>query len=293
MCHPSPSTRRAPGTALREAGHGGTGSGPHLSFAFSKKTNHLKVLLSVLGCPLFPVSVHQKTPVNEVPSSAQYIVQHFTATTGCRKLDGRVKNIFATGKVAMAMAKEVVVASDGRMAWWHTPWLGAHAAKGSVRPLGRALQACKLKTTLLNTRTKNEEGKWRMPRSAWRVVLGLLWPPSKTGSGFASAALLRLASLSSSTSAGSRGAHSPARPGPPPIRVGLTESAGRGVYAARRIGSGELIHTAEPVVSHPSLHSLHAVCYSCLSKVNSSRSPARAASFRSDDCRARSQVVAA
>ncbi|XP_030449090.2 histone-lysine N-methyltransferase ATXR4 [Syzygium oleosum] len=103
-------------------------------------------------------------------------------------------------------------------------------------------------------------------------------------------ALPRLASLSSAASAGSPGARTPARPGPPPVRVGLTESAGRGVYAARRIGAGELIHTAEPVVSHPSLHSLHAVCYFCLRKLNSSRSPARAASFCSDDCRARSQA---
>ncbi|KAI3417731.1 uncharacterized protein J3R85_014178 [Psidium guajava] len=157
----------------------------HLSFPFSKKTSHLKVLLSVLGCPLFPVSVHQKTPFTEVSSSAQYIVQHFTAATGCRKLDGRVKNMFATGKVVMAMAEEVgpsgasaapsttmassvsqqkgcfvmwqmvpdkwlielvlgdqkvVAGSNGSVAWRHTPWLGAHTAKGSLRPLRRALQ---------------------------------------------------------------------------------------------------------------------------------------------------------
>ncbi|KAK3446879.1 uncharacterized protein LOC104446277 [Eucalyptus grandis] len=157
----------------------------HLSFAFNKNTNHLKVLLSVLGCPLFPVSVHQRTPVNEVSSSAQYIVQHFTAATGCRKLDGHVKNVFVTGKVTMAMTEEVgpsgaaagataamassvsqqkgcfvmwqmlpdkwlielvlgdqkvVAGSNGSVAWRHTPWLGAHTAKGSVRPLRRALQ---------------------------------------------------------------------------------------------------------------------------------------------------------
>ncbi|CAN6306201.1 unnamed protein product [Urochloa humidicola] len=29
---------------------------------------------------------------------------------------------------------------DGRLVWRHTPWLGAHAAKGPVRPLRRALQ---------------------------------------------------------------------------------------------------------------------------------------------------------
>lgn len=35
---------------------------------------------------------------------------------------------------------KVVAGSDGNFAWRHTPWLGSHAAKGSVRPLRRALQ---------------------------------------------------------------------------------------------------------------------------------------------------------
>ncbi|KAL0285733.1 UNVERIFIED_CONTAM: hypothetical protein Sradi_7165700 [Sesamum radiatum] len=105
-----------------------------------------------------------------VSSSAQYIIQHFTAATGCRKLEGVVKNMYATGKVAMGMVDElssaagasnisgpsqqkgcfviwqmvpnkwlielvvgghkVVAGSDGNVAWRHTPWLGAHAAKG-------------------------------------------------------------------------------------------------------------------------------------------------------------------
>ncbi|XP_065856052.1 uncharacterized protein [Euphorbia lathyris] len=143
-----------------------------LSVIFNKKSD-LKILLSVLGCPLFPisVSVHPEESTNEVFSSAQYIIQHFTAATGCRKLEGRLKNIFATGKVAMAMVDEVgggdtqkgcfvmwqmvpnkwlielvvsgqkvVAGSDGNVAWRHTPWLGSHAAKGGVRPLRRALQ---------------------------------------------------------------------------------------------------------------------------------------------------------
>jgi Protein of unknown function (DUF620) len=29
---------------------------------------------------------------------------------------------------------------NSRLVWRHTPWLGAHAAKGPVRPLRRALQ---------------------------------------------------------------------------------------------------------------------------------------------------------
>ncbi|KAK7278794.1 hypothetical protein RJT34_23830 [Clitoria ternatea] len=150
----------------------------HFSLVFNKKSN-LKILLSVLGCPLFPVSVHPKLPLNEVSSSAQYIIQHFRATTGCRKLEGTVKNVFTTGKVTMVVmdelgsngggggggvnsekgcfvmwqmvpdkwqielvlgGKKVVAGSNGAIAWRHTPWLGVHAAKGAVRPLRRALQ---------------------------------------------------------------------------------------------------------------------------------------------------------
>lgn len=41
----------------------------------------------------------------------------------------------------VAGGHKVVAGSDGNVAWRHTPWLGAHAAKGGVRPLRRALQA--------------------------------------------------------------------------------------------------------------------------------------------------------
>ncbi|KAK7244691.1 hypothetical protein RIF29_39516 [Crotalaria pallida] len=141
------------------------------SHFFNKKPD-LKILLSVLACPLFPVPPHPKLAPNQVSSSAEYIIQHFTAATGCRKLEGTVKNVFATGKVAMGVVDEVggpgvtergcfvmwqmvpdkwqiemvvtghkvVAGSDGNVAWRHTPWLGAHAAKGGVRPLRRAIQ---------------------------------------------------------------------------------------------------------------------------------------------------------
>ncbi|KAL2464756.1 hypothetical protein Fot_52712 [Forsythia ovata] len=150
----------------------------HFPLLFNKKSD-LKILLSVLGCPLFPVSVHPKQSITEVSSSAQYIIQHFTAATGCRKLEGVIKNMYATGKVTMVMVDElgstsepgrpngmsqkgcfvmwqmvpnkwlielvvgghkVAAGSDGNVAWRHTPWLGAHAAKGGVRPLRRAIQ---------------------------------------------------------------------------------------------------------------------------------------------------------
>ncbi|XP_068307315.1 uncharacterized protein [Pyrus communis] len=153
----------------------------HLSpLVLFHKRSDFNVLLSVLGCPLFPVSALPKLPLNEVSSTAQYIIQHFTAATGCRKLEGKVKNIFATGKVTMAMVDDpgpgggsaagttavsekgcfvmwqmvpnkwlielvlgghkVAAGSDGLVAWRHTPWLGVHAAKGRIRPLRRALQ---------------------------------------------------------------------------------------------------------------------------------------------------------
>ncbi|XP_043690826.1 uncharacterized protein LOC122641604 [Telopea speciosissima] len=147
---------------------------------FNKKSD-LKILLSVLGCPLSPVSVPPTQSIKDVESSAQYIIQHFTAATGCRKIEGTMKSIYIVGKVKMAMAEElaspshvaatpatgvsqrgcfvvwqmfpdkwlvelvvgghkVVAGSDGNVAWRHTPWLGAHTAKGGVRPLRRALQ---------------------------------------------------------------------------------------------------------------------------------------------------------
>ncbi|KAK6945411.1 SET domain [Dillenia turbinata] len=75
---------------------------------------------------------------------------------------------------------------------------------------------------------------------------------------------------------------------PPPIRVGFTESAGRGVFATRSIKSGELVHTAKPIVSHPSFSSLqnHNVCYFCLKKISSQH----AVSFCSSQCRDQAQA---
>ena len=88
-------------------------------------------------------------------------------------MEGRVKNVYVTGKVGMGVVDDggggggmlekgcfvmwqmppqmwlielvvashkVIAGSDGSVAWRHTPWLGAHVAKGGVRPLRRALQ---------------------------------------------------------------------------------------------------------------------------------------------------------
>ncbi|KAL7613865.1 uncharacterized protein LOC111917523 [Lactuca sativa] len=73
-----------------------------------KSIKYHNILLSVLGCPLVPVSLlPPKIPFSQVSSSAQYIIQHFTAATGCRKLEGTVRNMYATGKVTMAMVEEL------------------------------------------------------------------------------------------------------------------------------------------------------------------------------------------
>ncbi|KAM1440919.1 hypothetical protein ACFX11_008817 [Malus domestica] len=89
--------------------------------------------------------------------------------------------------------------------------------------------------------------------------------------------------FSSSTTAGNE---NPGRPGPPPIQVALTESSGRGVFATRKIENGELIHTAKPVLSHPSLSTVHRVCYFCLRKLrNTDTSQPQRVSFCSDDCK--------
>uniref|UniRef100_A0A0E0NQ69 Uncharacterized protein n=1 Tax=Oryza rufipogon TaxID=4529 RepID=A0A0E0NQ69_ORYRU len=139
----------------------------------------LRVLLSVLACPLSPVPILPRLP-RHVASSAQYIIEQFRATTGCGKIEGAVKSMYAAGRVQLAMLQDpagggagggggggrghegsfvmwqlapsmwivemavagqhVAAGSDGRVAWRRTPWVGAHAARGGSRPLRRALQ---------------------------------------------------------------------------------------------------------------------------------------------------------
>eukprot|EP00250_Pteridium_aquilinum_P018126 c23958_g2_i2 orf=647-1987(+) len=113
-------------------------------------------------------------------SSAQYIIQQYICATGVAKLSnvrnsyamGRVKMFASEFETATELVKtrnssksaesgcfvlwqmvpnmwnmemavggsKVHAGSDGKLVWRHTPWLGAHAAKGPVRPLRRALQ---------------------------------------------------------------------------------------------------------------------------------------------------------
>ncbi|OAY62798.1 hypothetical protein ACMD2_10322, partial [Ananas comosus] len=143
---------------------------------FSDNSSDLRVLLSV-AASLSPPPLPPKQPnKNAAVSSAEYIVQQFRATTRCTTMAASVKSMYAAGRVSLAITRQpssaggrrqhfdgcfvmwqlvpemwlvelavsgqqVVAGSDGRVAWRHTPWLGAHAARGGVRPLRRALQA--------------------------------------------------------------------------------------------------------------------------------------------------------
>ncbi|KAM6547853.1 hypothetical protein CsatB_019529 [Cannabis sativa] len=77
----------------------------------------------------------------------------------------------------------------------------------------------------------------------------------------------------------------PVQAAPPPVQVQLTESSGRGVFATRRISAGELLHTAKPLVSYPSLSTIQSVCYFCLKKVkNSAVDQSPSVAFCSEKC---------
>lgn len=75
---------------------------------------------------------------------------------------------------------------------------------------------------------------------------------------------------------------------PPPIQVLLTESTGRGVFATRNIGSGELIHSAQPLVAHPYFNSIRNVCYFCLKKLPHGHNSR--VNFCGDSCRKQAMV---
>ncbi|KAI4389877.1 hypothetical protein MLD38_002051 [Melastoma candidum] len=162
----------------------------------SGKNSDPRLLLGVLGAPLAPVHVSslagivhlsiKNTPIES--SSAQYILQQYTAASGGYKLQSSIHNAYAMGKVRMVASEfetanklvrnknasksaesgsfvlwqmspdmwyvelalggsKVHAGCNGKVVWRHTPWLRAHAAKGPVRPLRRALQGLDPRTT--------------------------------------------------------------------------------------------------------------------------------------------------
>ncbi|XP_010939094.1 uncharacterized protein [Elaeis guineensis] len=170
-------------------------SGSGASSSYNRRSD-LRLLLGVMGAPLAPIHVNsadtpphlsiKSTPIET--SSAQYIVQQYTAASGGLKLQSSIRNAYAMGKVRMVASEfetatkvmknrglsravesggfvlwqmapdmwyvelavggsKVHAGSNGKLVWRHTPWLGAHAAKGPVRPLRRALQGLDPLTT--------------------------------------------------------------------------------------------------------------------------------------------------
>ncbi|MBA0701260.1 hypothetical protein Goari_027168 [Gossypium aridum] len=168
---------------------------PSVSTSTCKRSD-LRLLLGVLGAPLAPVHVSALDPfpllsIKDTPietSSAQYILQQYTAASGGQKLQNSIHNAYAMGRVRMIASEfetankvtknrnsskaaesggfvlwqmnpdmwyvelalggsKVHAGCNGKLVWRHTPWLGAHAAKGPVRPLRRALQGLDPRTT--------------------------------------------------------------------------------------------------------------------------------------------------
>lgn len=84
------------------------------------------------------------------------VASEFETATGVIKSRGAPKDAESGGYVLWQMSPDmwyvelalggskVRAGCNGKLVWRHTPWLGAHAAKGPVRPLRRALQVWKL-----------------------------------------------------------------------------------------------------------------------------------------------------
>ncbi|KAI4318426.1 hypothetical protein MLD38_032130 [Melastoma candidum] len=123
-----------------------------------------------------PLLSIKDTPIET--SSAQYILQQYMAASGAQTVQNSVRSAYAMGKVKMTMSEfetaakvvknrnsaqmgrfvlwqmnpdmwyvelavggsKVHAGCNGKLVWRHTPWLGAHTAKGPVRPLRRMLQ---------------------------------------------------------------------------------------------------------------------------------------------------------
>uniref|UniRef100_A0A7C8ZA70 Uncharacterized protein n=1 Tax=Opuntia streptacantha TaxID=393608 RepID=A0A7C8ZA70_OPUST len=198
--------REGPESTGDGAGEGGWGNwmkrnpsfsgGSSSAAAAASKRSDLRLLLGVLGAPLAPVHVSVTEPlphlsIKDTPietSSAQYILQQYTAASGGLKLQNSIHNAYAMGKLKMLAfdietpnkviknrnssksaesggfvlwqmnpdmwyvelalgGSKVHAGCNGKLVWRHTPWLGAHAAKGPVRPLRRALQGLDPRTT--------------------------------------------------------------------------------------------------------------------------------------------------
>ncbi|XP_027160463.1 uncharacterized protein LOC113761594 [Coffea eugenioides] len=183
---------RAP--SVTSSGYGSSNN--NTSGGSCNRRSDLRLLLGVMGAPLAPVHVSSMDPlphlsIKDTPietSSAQYILQQYTAASGGQKLQNSIRNAYAMGKLKMVASEfetatkvvknrnaaraaesggfvlwqmnpdmwyvelavggsKVHAGCNGKLVWRHTPWLGAHTAKGPVRPLRRALQGLDPRTT--------------------------------------------------------------------------------------------------------------------------------------------------
>ncbi|KAM0062015.1 hypothetical protein Hdeb2414_s0004g00143071 [Helianthus debilis subsp. tardiflorus] len=113
------------GSELGESKRAGSGIGLWMKGQLSrapsvgaKYRSDLRLLLGVMGAPLAPVHVSSVDPfphlcIKDTPietSSAQYILQQYTAASGGQKLQNSIKNAYAMGKVKM-VASELETAS--------------------------------------------------------------------------------------------------------------------------------------------------------------------------------------
>ncbi|XP_041999262.1 histone-lysine N-methyltransferase ATXR4-like [Salvia splendens] len=98
--------------------------------------------------------------------------------------------------------------------------------------------------------------------------------------------------LSSFSNSATESAGAASEPKPPPyipplIGIQLTKHAGRGAFALQRIASGEVLHSARPILAHPSLSMINCVCYYCLRRLPKRGGTAEAhhtVSFCSEQC---------
>ncbi|KAL1193411.1 hypothetical protein V5N11_030034 [Cardamine amara subsp. amara] len=168
---------------------------PSVTSTPAYRRSDLRLLLGVMGAPLAPIHVSSSNhllhlTIRDSPietSSAQYILQQYTAACGGLKLQNSIKNAYAMGKLKMITSEletstravrnrnstksetggfvlwqmnpdlwyvelsvggsKVRAGCNGKLVWRHTPWLGSHTAKGPVRPLRRALQGLDPRTT--------------------------------------------------------------------------------------------------------------------------------------------------
>ncbi|KAJ6344774.1 hypothetical protein OIU76_006322 [Salix suchowensis] len=126
----------------------------------TSKRSDLRLLLGVLGAPLAPVHVSTAEPlphlsIKDTPietSSAQYILQQYTAASGGQRLQNSIHNAYAMGKICGMLSLHLVEARFMPAAMGSSCG-GIHLGlvrmllKGPVRPLRRALQGLDPRTT--------------------------------------------------------------------------------------------------------------------------------------------------